>query len=53
MELDQVKEVSLLNFYKCFVRKEKAIYAQLNKFCREGRIVYGYIWTPHAKDEFM
>ena len=45
-------EVSLLAFYMQFVKREKAIYCNLNMFRREGTLVYGVCWSNLTKEEF-
>ena len=46
-------EVSLLAFYMQFVKREKAIYCNLNKFRREGSLVYGVCWSNLEKLELI
>ena len=53
MQLLSGSKVSLITFYKAWLNKEKTIYCQLNKFQREGSLVYGFVWTPFRKNEFM
>jgi len=53
LKLDSESAVSLVSFYKTFLCKERAIYVQLNKFSREGTLVYGYLWSTYDKEKFM
>lgn len=41
--------VSLLAFYSQFLKREKSIYCYLNKFKREGSLVYGVCWSNLTK----
>ncbi len=38
--------VSLVAFYQQFLKKEKSIFLQLNKFKREGNLIHGIFWSP-------
>ena len=49
----QGSEISLITFYQQFLRKEKLIYLSLNKFKREGTIVYGVGWSYLNKAELI
>ena len=43
----------MLTFYLHFMRKEKLIYLSLNKFKREGTIVYGVCWSYLNKVQLL
>ena len=38
--------VSVLEIYKIFIVKEKAVYSTLNKFKVEGGLYIGFCWIP-------
>jgi len=46
-------QASLISIYLQFLRREKSIYTQLNKFQREGTLVYGFMWSPYPKHLFL
>ena len=40
--------VSLLEVYRLFLHKEKALYSTLNKFKKEEKLYLGFCWIPKA-----
>ncbi len=46
-------DVSLIAFYTQFIKKEKLIYLSMNKFKREGTIVYGVCWSYLDKTQLL
>jgi len=52
-KISDESKVSLLTFYLQFLRKEKLIYLNLNKFKREGTIVYGVCWSYLDKAQLL
>lgn len=50
---DAEGHVSLMAFYSQFLKRERAIYCFLNKFRREGSLVYGYCWSSLPKPKFL
>lgn len=38
--------VSLLEIYKLFLQKEKALYTSLNKLKKEDKLFLGFCWIP-------
>ena len=40
------QSISLVELYKHFLYKEKAIYTQLNKLKEEDKLFHGYCWIP-------
>jgi V-type H+-transporting ATPase subunit a len=45
--------MSLLEVFKIFLHKEKALYTSLNKFKKEDRIYLGFAWVATADYENM
>lgn len=46
---DQPKDsISLLEVYRVFLQKEKALYSTLNKFKKEEKLFLGFCWIPKA-----
>jgi V-type H+-transporting ATPase subunit a len=43
----------VIAFYSQFLRREKSIYCYLNKFRREGSLVYGVCWSPLNKPQLL
>jgi hypothetical protein len=43
--------ISVLEIYKMFVVKEKALYATLNKFKVEGGLYIGFCWIPKLDNQ--
>lgn len=43
--------VSVLEVYKMFIMKEKALYSTLNKFKKEGGLYIGFCWIPNLDNE--
>ncbi len=39
---------SLIEIYKLFLQKEKALYASLNKLKKEDKLYLGFCWIPKA-----
>jgi hypothetical protein len=43
--------ISVLEIYKMFIVKEKALYATLNKFKVEGGLYIGFSWIPKLDNQ--
>jgi hypothetical protein len=39
---------SLLEIYKLFLQKEKALYSSLNKLKKEDKLCLGFCWIPRS-----
>lgn len=40
--------ISLVELYKLFLNKEKALYSSLNKLKKDGQLYHGYCWIPRT-----
>jgi len=40
--------VSLIEIYRLFLQKEKALYCSLNKLKKEDKLFLGFCWIPKA-----
>jgi vacuolar-type H+-ATPase subunit I/STV1 len=43
--------VSLLEVYRLFLHKEKALYSTLNKFKKEEKLYLGFCWIPKSDNQ--
>lgn len=46
-----LNDISLLEVYRTFLQKEKALYSTLNKFKVEEKLYVGYCWIPSIDNE--
>jgi vacuolar-type H+-ATPase subunit I/STV1 len=46
-----LNDISLLEVYRTFLQKEKALYSTLNKFKGEEKLFVGFCWIPSLDNE--
>ena len=46
-----LKDISLLEVYRTFLQKEKALYSNLNRFKGEDKLFIGFCWIPTLDNE--